>query len=93
MNGVSSGIRSAGSGAVMNLQRRCGTTGISTPASRPTWPDQQPAAMITAGASQSPRGVRTVVAPAPRSMPMTGCSVLITAPRSRARAAIAVVTR
>jgi hypothetical protein len=94
MNGVSDGIRSAGNGAVMNLLRRCGETGMLTPASLPTSPDQQPAAITTTGASKSPWGVRTLVTlGSRRSKPMTGCSVLMVTPSSRARAAIAVVTR
>src|SRR5262244_802925 len=57
-------------------------------------PDQQPAAITTTGASKSARGVRTVRRPfGPATMPVTGCSVWITAPSSRARAAMAVVAR
>ncbi len=61
MNGVAAGIFSAGNGAVTNLWRRRGETGMSTPARRPTTPDQQPVAMTTTGASMAPCAVTTPV--------------------------------
>ena len=83
-----------GNGAVMNFERRRGLTGTSTPASRPTIPVHAPAARMTVWASRAPAAVSTPSTRAPlRRTPTTSHPVRISTPSSRARAAIAVVTR
>jgi hypothetical protein len=78
----------------MNFERRSGVTGMATPASRPTTPDQAPVAMTTMGAETGPSRVTT---PSTRSdvrvTPTTSHPVRIVTPSSRARAAMAVVAR
>jgi hypothetical protein len=92
--GVASGIFSKGNGAVMNLERRSGFTGMSTPARAPTTPDQAPAAMTTTGAVMEPSRVATPATPSGRrAKPTTSQPVRIVTPRSRARPAMAVVAR
>ena len=94
MKGVASGMRSKGNGAVMNFERRSGRTGTSIPASRPTPSDHAPAARTTTGASIAPADVVTPsTRVALRRTPVTSVPVRISTPSSRARAAIAVVTR
>ena len=93
-NGVASGILSNGNGAVMNLERRSGATGMSTPASVPTTPDQAPVAMTTTGADSGPSRVTTLsMRSCARAKPVTSQPVRIVTPSARARAAMAVVAR
>ena len=67
-----------------------GTTGIRTPASRPTSAENIPAAITTLSASMSPRAVRTrVTRPRSESIPVTRVPVWIVTPPRRAPSAIA----
>ena len=65
-----------------------GTTGMRTPASRPSSAENMPPAITTTSASMSPRSVRT----RPGSMPVTRVLVKIWAPPSRAPSARASVS-
>ena len=92
-----SGSRSVGSGFAGSRSRNgcvtmyscdIGTTGMRTPASRPSSAENMPPAITIASASMSPRSVRT----RPGSMPVTRVFVKMRAPPSRAPSASANVS-
>src|SRR5918996_254913 len=92
-----SGSRSVGSGFAGSRSRNgcvtkywceIGSTGMRTPASRPTSAENMPAAITTTSQSMSPRSVRTRrTRPPELSIPTTRVEVKMRAPPCRARSA------